>query len=263
MLSALCSMPLPDLTYSSYQTILYIWIAIAVITFIALLRITAPYGRHAVGNWGPRISNRLGWIIMELPVLLIVAWCAYDAADRQTMVTWVMIGLFCFHYVNRVFIFPFRLHTKGKTMPLLIVCSAIFFNLMNGLSLGYYFNRFADYPQDWHLDFRFIIGLILFITGMVINWRADNFLIHLRKPGETHYVIPRGKLFNLISCPNLGGELLEWLGYAILCWNLPALTFFIWTAANLVPRAMSHHRWYKEKFEDYPQDRKAIIPFVV
>ena len=69
-------MPLPDLTYSSYQTILYIWIAIAVITFIALLRITAPYGRHAVGNWGPRISNRLGWIIMELPVLLIVGWCA-------------------------------------------------------------------------------------------------------------------------------------------------------------------------------------------
>jgi hypothetical protein len=70
-------------------------------------------------------------------------------------------------------------------------------------------------------------------------------------------------LFRYISCPNLLGELIEWLGFAILCWNLPALTFFIWTSANLIPRALSHHRWYKEKFNNYPPERKAIIPFLV
>jgi len=174
----------------------------------------------------------------------------------------VMISLFCLHYFNRVFIFPFRLHTKGKKMPLFITFSAVFFNIMNGFSLSYYFTHFANYSNDWFTDWRFITGTILFFSGLVINWKADDMLIHLRKPDETDYKIPRGWLFEKISCPNLLGELIEWMGFAILCWNLPSLTFFIWTAANLIPRALSHHKWYKEKFKEYPTDRKAILPFI-
>jgi steroid 5-alpha reductase family enzyme len=172
-----------------------------------------------------------------------------------------MIALFCLHYFNRVFIFPFRIHTKGKKIPLVIVASGIFFNLVNGFSLGYYFVHYATYTNAWFADIRFLSGLVIFIAGMLINRKADNMLIGLRKPGETHYTIPEGWLFNTISCPNLLGELIEWMGFALLCWNLPALTFFIWTAANLIPRALSHHKWYKEKFKDYPPGRKAIIPF--
>ena len=148
-------------------------------------------------------------------------------------------------------------------MPLVIVASGIFFNLVNGFSLGLYFVRFASYTYEWFSDIRFISGLILFFTGMLINWKADNILIGLRKPGEIHYVIPKGWLFNRISCPNHFGELVEWAGFAILCWNLPALTFFIWTAANLIPRALSHHKWYKENFKEYPSVRKAIIPYLI
>ena len=148
-------------------------------------------------------------------------------------------------------------------MPFLIVVFAIFFNLMNGFSLGYYFNHFANYSSDWATDPRFITGIILFIVGLAINWKADGDLISLGKPNETHYVIPRTRLFKYIRGPNLDGELIEWLGFAILCWNLPALTFFLWTAANLIPRAISHHQWYKEKFPDYPNERRAIIPFVI
>lgn len=171
--------------------------------------------------------------------------------------------MFCFHYINRTFIFPFRLHTKGKKMPMIIVVSGIFFNLVNGFSLGFYFAHFASYSATWFTDIRFISGIALFFIGMYINWKADNMLIHLRKSGETHYAIPNGWLFNKISCPNLFGETIEWMGFAILCWNLPAFTFFIWTAANVIPRAISHHKWYKEKFVAYPKDRKAVIPYCV
>ncbi len=251
------------LSYSTYQHILFSWIALAIIVFLVLLKITAPYGRHSTTKWGPRISNRLGWILMEAPVLLVLLYFVFTSLEKQTIVSWIMIGLFCLHYINRTFIFPFRLRTKGKSMPFLIVGSAIFFNLMNGFSLGYYFSHFADYALLWLTDPRFIIGIALFFVGMAINWKADGDLIHLRKPDETHYVIPRTRLFKYISCPNLYGELIEWLGFAILCWNLPALTFFLWTAANLIPRALSHHQWYKEKFPDYPKERKAIIPFMI
>jgi hypothetical protein len=35
----------------------------------------------------------------------------------------------------------------------------------------------------------------------------------------------------------------------------------LWTFANLVPRAIDHHRWYKRRFDDYPPDRKAVFPY--
>jgi len=252
-----------SLSWNDFQTIQLAWIAVAIMIFFLLLKITAPYGRHSNSKWGPLISNKWGWVIMEMPVLIVLGVFIFPVKDILPLVGWLMVGFFCLHYFNRVFVFPFRLQTKGKMMPLIIVLSAIFFNIMNGFSIGYYFGHFANYTNEWLTSWQFITGTLIFFSGLFINWSSDNILIHLRKPGETGYKIPKGGLFEKISCPNLFGELVEWLGFAILCWNLPAVTFFIWTAANLIPRALSHHKWYREKFNDYPPERKAIIPFVV
>ena len=251
------------ISFSQYKVIIFVWIAIAVCIFFLLTRITAPYGRHTSSNWGPLIDNHLGWLLMELPALLIMGYFFYRNLDVSSPAIPIMIGLFCLHYFNRSFIFPFRLHTKGKIITLLIVSSGIFFNLANTFLLGYYFTHFVKYDNSWLTDWRFITGIILFFCGLFINWKADDILIHLRKPNETHYLIPQGWLFEWVSCPNMLGELIEWGGFALLCWNLPALAFFIWSAANLVPRALSHHQWYKNKFTGYPSNRKAIVPFVV
>jgi len=147
-------------------------------------------------------------------------------------------------------------------MPLLIMVFAIIFNLANGFFLGYYFAHFASYSPVDMLSLHFFLGLILFIIGMYLNWDYDNRLIKLRKPGETNYKIPHGGLFKRISCPNHLGEIIEWTGYAIMSWNIPALSFLIWTLANLVPRAISHHKWYQENFKNYPDKRKAVFPFI-
>lgn len=251
------------ISFSTYQLIIYTWIGIAVFIFFLLLRITAPYGRHTSSKWGPQIDNHLGWFFMEFPALVVMTYVLIRNFSTHSMAIEIMIGLYCLHYFNRSFIFPFRIHTKGKKMPILIMSSGIFFNLCNTFLLGYYFSNFAVNDNSWLTDTRFLVGILIFILGAWINWRSDNILINLRKPNETGYRIPAGWLFNLISCPNLFGELIEWAGFAILCWNLPALTFFIWTAANLIPRALSHHKWYKNKFADYPGERKAVVPYLL
>lgn len=251
------------MNYETYNNIMYGWMAIAVAVFFLLLKITAPYGRHASPKWGPQISNRMGWIIMEAPVMILLLYFVTRYSLNQNAVTYTLVAAFMFHYINRTFIFPFRIHTKGKKMPLIIVGSGICFNLVNGFSLGYYFARFANYSNQYFYSVNFIAGAILFVTGIFINWKADNILIGLRKPGDTGYTIPTGWLFNFISCPNLFGEIIEWTGYAIMCWNLPAVSFLVWTAANLIPRALSHHKWYKEKFKNYPGERKALFPFTL
>ena len=45
--------------------------------------------------------------------------------------------------------------------------------------------------------------------------------------------------------------------------NLAGLIFFFWTLANLLPRALSNHEWLKREFEDYPKNRKAVIPGII
>ena len=249
--------------YSTFQLILYIWIGIAVLTFILLLFVTAPYGRHSKTNWGPMINNRAGWIIMELPALALPILFFLLGEGVKTTAAWIFLSLFTFHYFNRVVIFPFRLKTKGKNMPLVIVLMAIFFNLVNGFSIGYFLGNFAgSYTLSWLTDWRFIAGVIIFFTGMAINWNADSMLINLRKNSQG-YQVPSGGLFKYISCPNHFGEIIEWTGYAILTWSLPGVSFAVWTIANLLPRAMDHHKWYKGHFEDYPKNRKAVIPYLL
>ena len=106
---------------------------------------------------------------------------------------------------------------------------------MMGSGLG---SLSETYNLSWLYDPRFIGGIFLFISGLIINWQADNILIHLRKPGETGYYIPKGGLFNYVSCPNHFSEIIEWSGFALMTWCLPALAFATWTFVNLLPRAL-------------------------
>lgn len=249
-------------SYETYLWISLVWMSIGVITFFYLFFKTAPYGRHTREGWGPMIDNKLGWFIMEFTVLIVLYGYFTQIGFRLSLPSWIMVGLFTFHYLNRSFIFPLRIRTHGKKMPLVIALMAIGFNIMNGSLLGIHFTWFSPYTNEWLTDPRFIAGVLIFIIGMAINWMADTRLINLRKPGETGYKIPRGWLFEYISCPNLFGEIIEWLGFAILTWSVPGVVFFVWTFANVVSRAIAHHKWYKEKFPDYPKQRKAVFPFL-
>ena len=238
-----------------------VWTLLAIAIFPTQFFVTAPYGRHAHSKWGPSIPNRLGWCIMELVSLVLFVSLFLFGPLEKTAPMWVFFALWAAHYTNRSLIFPWRTRTRGKMMPLAIVGSAIAFNLvnagLNGLQLGWL--GFV-YPQSWLTDPRFIIGLAVFVLGAGINIWADNKLLALRADGNQDYAIPRGGFFTWISCPNHFGEIVQWTGFAIMCWNLPALSFAVWTAANLIPRAVSHHKWYRKTFPDYPQDRRAVIP---
>ena len=249
------------ITESIIEISTWVWIGIAIITFISLiiLKVRAPYGRHSRQGWGMMIDNHWGWFWMELPALVIVPIIALTGSAEKTSLHWVLIALWTIHYTNRTLIFPFRLKTKGKKMPISIVFSAAFFNLINGLLNGYALGYMALPTVPTAL---FAIGVVIFIVGFYINQRADNYLIGLRRK-QSGYLVPQGWLFNRISCPNLFGEIVEWTGFAIAACSLQAFSFALWTFANLVPRAMNHHDWYLETFPEYPKDRKAVIPSIL
>lgn len=251
------------LNFEQYTLFTWAWIALGIAVFIILNFITAPYGRHTKTTWGPLIDNKLGWFIMEFFLIVVLFYFILTGINEQSIVNIIITGLITIHYLDRSIIFPIRIQTKGKKMPLLIMIFALGFNLSNGFLFGYYLGNFKVYTLNWLTTPQFIIGTLIFITGAVINKYADTILINLRKPNETGYKIPYGGLFKYVSCPNLFGEIVQWFGFAVLTWSLPGLAFFVWTFANLVPRAISHHKWYLSHFENYPKERKAVIPFIL
>lgn len=241
---------------------LYIWIAIALLVFPIQLFVSAPYGRHTKTSWGFMIDNKTGWILME-SWALVTFWIVYLKYFNANSYSLFFASLYSIHYIHRSFIFPLRTKTNGKQMPLFIAVSAMLFNSVNAACIGYYLTIVSIYPVNYFLHWNFIIGLILFIIGFYINYKSDNILIQLRKPGETDYKIPQGYLFKYISCPNHFGEMIEWFGFMLMLCNLAGVAFFVWTVSNLLPRALHHHKWYKQHFVNYPTDRKAVFPFLL
>lgn len=248
----------------TFDLLVWVWTAIAIIIFLVLLFITAPFGRHSKRTWGLTIPDRLGWIIMEIPAPLIFITLVITGDAQKSVTVWIITALYLIHYINRAIIYPLRIRTTGKVMPLAVALMAVVFNFVNAGFLGYYTGSLhTHFSNEWLSDPRFLGGVAIFITGMVINLSSDEKLIHLRNKKSDGYKVPRGGLFDKVSCPNFLGEIIEWGGYAILCWSLPALSFFIWTFCNLVPRAISHHKWYRGYFAEYPQERKALFPYIL
>lgn len=146
-------------------------------------------------------------------------------------------------------------------MPIAVMCLAFLFtatnSYLNGRSL--FVDVIPNAPSGI-TELHVVLGAFVFLVGFAINQHADWVLLHLRKPGETGYKIPQGGLYRWITCPNYFGEIIEWFGFALCTQSFAALVFALWTVANLLPRARSHHVWYQQTFPDYPATRKALLP---
>lgn len=244
---------------------LYPWlvrglVGIGVVTFLVLLFVSAPYGRHERPGWGPTISNRVGWLFMEGVSPAVFAAVYAQGSHAGEAAPLVFLGMWQLHYLYRAFVFPFRVRSPARPMPALVALLGMAFNALNAYLNARWVSELGSYAADWLTQPLFLTGAAVFVTGWAVNHHADHVLLHLRKPGETGYKIPRGGLYRWVTCPNYLGELVEWCGFALAAASPAGAAFAWYTAANLVPRALTHHRWYREKFADYPPERKAILP---
>lgn len=249
-----------------YNGFLWGMTALAVVVFFALYHVRAGYGLLRDGHWGPQIGNRWGWFLMESPVFLamLVFWLC--SPRRFDAVPLIFLCLFQLHYFNRSFIYPMLLKGRSK-MPLGIIVMGVVFNLLNAAMQGlwiFYLAPEGRYSIDWLTTPQFIIGVVVFFAGMVINMHSDHIIRHLRKPGDTGHYLPKGGMFRYVSSANYFGEILEWTGFAILTWSAAGAVFAIWTFANLVPRADAIYHRYAEMFgEEFCKAHlKRVIPFI-
>lgn len=247
-----------------YTAALVAIICLAVVTFYATSKQANPYGRYANSTDRHTLPARPAWLIFESPQWWAFALTFWLTAQSPGASAVVLFALWQSHYVYRAIVYPLRRNDKGKRFPTSGVVFGLAFNALNGFVNGYAVTHAAhlDTP-DWLTDPRFIIGLLIAVSGWLINFQADNILIKLRGDGSAGYAIPRGGAFRWVSAANYFGELVLWTGWALMSWTFAGLLFAVFTAANLGPRAISYHKWYLKTFPDYPPDRKALIPRIL
>lgn len=247
------------------EAILHSWlvrglIAVSPLVFGALFLMRAGYGRHRDAGWLPDLPARPAWILMEIPTIAVFLPVYLSGDHAWEPVPLILMALFQGHYINRTLVYPFRIRPGAKGVAAWVVAIAFTYQTVNSYVIARWISHFGAYDT---VTASLICGTAIMGLGWWINTDSDRILRELRKPGETGYKIPHGGLYRWVSSPNYLGEIIEWTGYAIATGSLAGLAFAVFTFANLAPRAWANHQWYRERFDDYPPERRSLIPFVV
>lgn len=252
------------MNHETFTILLWTQLLISVPVFVILFFLPAPYGKHLKTSWGPTIPSKYAWVLMEFPAVMVMSSIFIVNYAEQGLVSFVFLFIWLSHYIYRTFIYPFRTNNPSKPFPIVIALFGFIFNCLNGLINGVYlFEIRVIENTEWLTSPVFAIGLTVFALGMIINKKGESDFKNLKRDKNNNYAIPSGGLLNIVCNPHYFGELVQWLGWAVLCWSPAGLAFFIFTFANLFPRAIVNLNWYKKQFPDFPSNRKAIIPYVI
>lgn len=256
---------------SAYDTALTVAFVIVALTVVGSLFIQSPYGRFADARYGVSLDPRWGWFLMEFPATVSFLVTYFQGPHRFEPFPLFALFVWCCHYLNRGFLMPLAMRVpKGQksSFGLLVVMVGWVVTSLHGYLNAAYVTTFHPVPgAEWFRDPRFLVGITIYYVGFFANLHADHVLRNLRTKeevarGERNYRIPMGGLFRYVTNASYTTELLLWIGFAIFTWSPGGVFIFAISAANLLPRAVATHRWYRERFPDYPKERKSLIPFV-
>uniref|UniRef100_A0A0N5AFI9 S5A_REDUCTASE domain-containing protein n=1 Tax=Syphacia muris TaxID=451379 RepID=A0A0N5AFI9_9BILA len=187
------------------------------------------------------VSAHIAWFLFGIAVFPSALLALYGASLDYNSANFVIITLILVHYAYRSFIYAYSIK-GGKRVPFHLFALGFCNNFFQGFLQSTWHFMFAFYPIDWINQLSSVIGLLLFATGMFIHVKSDGILQRLRRRHDKGYKLPRGFLFELITAPNYFGECVEWIGFAMFAWTLPALSHACFVIALLLPRALQYHR---------------------
>jgi 3-oxo-5-alpha-steroid 4-dehydrogenase 1 len=255
-----------------YDTLLAGALAFAAVVFALSWFLPSPYGRFGSARFGVSLGPRLGWFLMELPATLSFLFFYCRGPRRFEPVPLVFFAMWIIHYGNRGFLFPLRIRAAPgarASFSLMVILVGWGVTSLHGYFHATFFTRLGPhYSTAWLTDPRFLVGFALYYLCYALNIHSDAIIRNLRAPGEAasgaaRYRIPRGGLFRWVTSPSYSTELCAWAAFALCTWSLAGVFILVISAANLVPRAFATQRWYRERFPDYPPERKALIPFLL
>ena len=146
-------------------------LALAAVTFIAQCANPAPYGRHQRSGsaWGPMVHQRIAHTISDaFPGVLLFSLVFFLYGSRREYANLTFYCLWICHYLHRGLIHPWIMKYSSPKTPLGISVGGVFPNLFYSFLNADWIGT-AIYDHDYSIDPRFIIGILCFVTGFIIN----------------------------------------------------------------------------------------------
>lgn len=205
-----------------------------------------------------KLSGRTGMLLAYTPAFLagVISFGLFpDEGLRFTLVSTAL----AIHFFKRLFEVIF-IHKYSSSMPVdvaIVISLSYFLYTVSMIYAQYLTGTFPEPPMD--LKYA---GVVMFLVGISGNFYHHYLLSKLRKEGEKEYKIPRGGLFDLVVCPHYLFEILGFTGVACISQTVYAFSFTMGSALVLMGRSYATKKWYLSKFDDFPKDVKALIPYI-
>jgi len=234
--------------------------------------------RLTVKDLGPQINWRTVFIVEYAGPLLIhpiiyclapIVWAHFGYQFDMSFVQQLVLVLVMLHFAKREFESVFVHRFSNATMPAFnIVKNSGHYWLLSGVLLagGVYSPSLGTKAVQGSIrDNLVYLGacLLLWVIAELGNLQSHLILMNLRPKGTRIRQIPRGALFELVSCPNYFFESLAWLAITLMTLSLSALIFLVVSTVQMALWAIKKHKNYRKEFaEQYPRQRKIMFPFV-
>ncbi|GJQ12842.1 hypothetical protein GpartN1_g4633.t1 [Galdieria partita] len=172
--------------------------------------------------------------------------------------------LWALHYGKRELETLFVHRFSHSTMPLMNLVKNCSYYWGFAALIGYFLCHPLYTPVPSPL---FYLGICIFVLAECGNFATHWMLRQLRPPGSKARKIPRGFLFDYVSCPNYTLEIVAWLGFNMMSNTLLGWLFMLVGAIQMTLWAQKKHRQYLLEFDGshpkplYPLHRKRLIPF--
>jgi very-long-chain enoyl-CoA reductase len=223
---------------------------------------------------GPQVSYRTLFFFEYLGPLIIYPlfyylplykFFGYNVDQVKRPVQTYAMYYWCFHYFKRIMETFFIHRFSHATSPL----SNVFRNCAYYWSFGAYIAYYVNHPLYTPVcDLQMKIGFGFGLVNQIANLYCHILLRNLRGTGNGGYQIPRGFLFNFVTCANYTTEIYQWLGFNIATQTVAGYVFLVVAASIMTNWALAKHRRLRRLFDGkegrpkYPRRWVILPPFL-
>ena len=219
---------------------------------------------------GPQISWRTVFLIEYFGPILVhsalfllpsLFYPYHSSKGGHSYTQKVALACVLFHYVKReletLYVHSFSL----DTMPVFNVFKNSFhYWVLGGLAIAYFLYHPLYSEQHSHAFVN--VCALLFVAAELGNLYCHLILRWLRPAGSKARGIPRGFLFEYVTCANYTCELAAWLVFCLFTSTLTAWVFTLVSAAQIAQWSVKKHVALRKEFGDKVPRRKILVPFV-
>jgi len=216
---------------------------------------------------GPQISYKTVFLVEYAGPLFIYFFFflrpsfIYSSEAATTAVQSVAFVAWTFHFAKREFETLFVHRFSNDTMPIFNLWKNCAYYWAFAVVNGYLINRphFGENSSFLSILLPVVLFAIFELGNGVVHLQLRN----LRPSGTKKRGVPRGGLFNYVSCPNYTCEIAAWAAFSLLTGSLGSWLFTLVGAGQMFLWAKNKHSKYRKEFRDYPAERKILIPFII